>query len=348
MIQIDNLNIDSQTPLSSPKQIISAYPASEENLAFIAQARQEVTDILNRKDSRKIMIVGPCSIHNEADAIEYAKRLKTLQEKVSDKLLLVMRVYFEKPRTTIGWKGLIYDPDLNDSYDFEKGLRMARKIMRDVVSLGIPTATEMLDPISAQYIADLVCWSAIGARTTESQTHRQLVSGLSMPTGFKNATTGNIQVACEAIKSASHPHSFIGVLPDGRSGLFHTKGNPNCHVVLRGGSDGPNYGSEYIAFCRELMKKAGLTPNIIVDCSHANCNKVADRQMVVLHDLVQQILEGNEDILGFMMESNILGGNQKVKSGETPKAGLSITDPCISWENTESIITEVYHTLPTI
>jgi len=345
MTKIDNINIAGQKLLSSPAEIIKENPASQQVTEFIAKSRQEVIDILERRDNRKIMIVGPCSIHNEQEALEFAANIKSIQDKVSDKILLVMRVYFEKPRTTVGWKGLIYDPDLNDSYNFDKGLRLARKILLDVAEMGVPAATELLDPIITQYIADLVSWGAIGARTTESQTHRQMVSGVSMPIGFKNATNGNLTVAVDAIKSASHPHSFLGVLQDGRTGIFQTNGNPHCHVVLRGGSDGPNFGSEYTAFTREVMKKAGLTPNIIVDCSHANSGKDPMKQPNVMHDLLKQIGEGNNDIVGFMLESNLFSGNQKVVEGQPLKPGISITDGCLGWEETANLINEMYQSL---
>ncbi len=346
MINISNINIESKTLLSSPETLQAELPVNDRESEIISEGRNKIAAILDRKsEQRLMMIVGPCSIHNPDEAIEYAKRLKELSADVDDKILLVMRVYFEKPRTTVGWKGMIYDPDLNGSYDFEKGLRKARKLLLDIVELGLPTATEMLDPIIAQYIADLVAWSAIGARTTESQTHRQMVSGLSMPTGFKNATNGDIQVAVDAIKTATHQHSFIGVLGDGRTGVFRTKGNKYAHLVLRGGSNGPNHGSEWIAFTREVMKKGGLQPNIVVDLSHANSGKDPLKQPAVMDDLLQQIVNGEDSINGIMVESNLCDGNQKVVPGQPLKPGVSITDGCLGWKKTEAMIRKVYEAL---
>jgi len=304
--------------------------------------RKAVEEILEHKSDRLMVIVGPCSIHNPEEAIEYAKRLKTLSEEVDDKLMLIMRVYFEKPRTIVGWKGLIYDPDLDESYKIGKGLEIARKLLLDIDELGLATATEALDPVTTQYIADLVSWAAIGARTTESQTHRQLVSGMSMPVGFKNTTDGSIQVALDAIRSSMHPHAFLGVLDDGRSGIFRTKGNKHAHIVLRGGSNGPNYGSEYTAFTRELMKKAELTPNIVVDCSHANSGKKAVNQASVCKDLVAQKKGGEDSIVGTMIESNLEFGAQKVTDINCIKPGISITDECIGWDETEKLIREMH------
>lgn len=346
MINISNLNIESKTLLSSPETLQKEFPVTSSDSEAIAQGRSKIEAILEEKsEQRLLMIVGPCSIHNPEEAIEYAKKLKQLASEVDDKILLVMRVYFEKPRTTVGWKGMIYDPDLNGSYDFEKGLRKARKLLLDIVELGVPTATEMLDPIIAQYIADLVCWSAIGARTTESQTHRQMVSGLSMPTGFKNATNGDIQVSVDAIKTASHQHSFIGVLNDGRTGIFRTKGNKFAHLVLRGGSNGPNFAREWIAYTRELMKREGLQPNIVVDLSHANSGKNPEKQPEVMDNLLEQITDGESSIKGIMVESNLCDGNQKVVEGQPLKPGVSITDGCIGWEKTEAMIRKVYKSL---
>ena len=345
MIKTSNLNIVSKTTLSTPQEIFDEFPLTDEVTELIAKGRSDVADILSGKSDRKIMIVGPCSIHCEKEAVQYAERLKALSDEVSDKMLLVMRVYFEKPRTIVGWKGLIYDPDLNGSYNFEKGLRLARKLLLEITELGLPVATEILDPIITQYIADILSWGAIGARTTESQTHRQLVSGLSMPVGFKNATTGNVQVAIDAVRSAASEHSFIGVLKDGRSGIFRTSGNPYCHLVLRGGESGPNFGSEYIAFTKEVMKKAGLRPNIIVDCSHANSGKKAVNQIGVMQDIVKQMQDGCEAVAGVMLESNLFTGNQKVVEGCPLKPGISITDECLGWDETEKLLREVYAAL---
>jgi 3-deoxy-7-phosphoheptulonate synthase len=343
MPKTNNINILSKTPLSSPEELQKEFPIDEETSSIIVESRKKVTEILDGTSEQKLMIItGPCSIHNVEEALEYASRLKKLNEEVGDKILLVMRVYFEKPRTVVGWKGLIYDPDLNGSYDFNKGLRVARKLIIDIAKQGIPVATEVLDPIMTQYIADAVSWAAIGARTTESQTHRQLVSGLSMPTGFKNATNGNIQVALDAIKSASHKHSFLGVLKDGRTGIFRTKGNPDCHLVLRGGSEEPNYGSEWIAYSSEKMKKEGIKQNIVIDCSHANSRKNYLLQMDVMDDILEQIKSGTESIKGVMIESNLVCGNQKIDKRENLEYGISITDPCLGWDETEAVIRKAY------
>ena len=341
----DNLNIESIESLLSPEELKKKLPLSEAGSERVMNNRKEVENILDHKSERLMVIVGPCSIHNPSEAIEYAKRLKKLSDEVSDKLLIIMRVYFEKPRTIVGWKGLIYDPDLNETFKIGKGLEVARKLLLDIDELGLATATEALDPVTTQYIADLISWAAIGARTTESQTHRQLVSGMSMPVGFKNTTDGSIQVALDAIRSSMHPHAFLGVLDNGCSGVFRTKGNKYSHIVLRGGSDGANYGSEYIAYTRELMKKANLTPNIVVDCSHANSGKKAVNQAIVVKDLIDQKVNGEESIVGTMIESNLKFGSQKVTDLNDIKPGISITDECIGWDETEKLIREMYAAL---
>ena len=344
MISSNNLNIASRSVLSSPGAVRSELPLSLDAVMRVNDARQELCDILDGKSKKLIMIVGPCSIHNPDAALEYARRLQALSDEVRDRIMVIMRVYFEKPRTTIGWKGLIYDPDLNESYNIEKGIFIARKLMLRIVDLGLPVATEMLDPIIAQYIADAVTWAAIGARTTEAQTHRQLGSGLSMPVGFKNATDGSFQIAIDAISTARSEHSFIGVLEDGHVGVFRTRGNPYAHIVLRGGG-GPNYGAEHIAFLKVAMKKAKLPPVIIVDCSHANSGKDYRKQNVVLRDVLNQIKEGETAIAGVMLESNLLPGSQKIKPGEKPDPCISITDGCIGWDETEELIRMSYDRL---
>ena len=344
MISSNNLNIASRSVLSSPGAVRSELPLSLDAVMRVNDARQELCDILDVKSKKLIMIVGPCSIHNPDAALEYARRLQALSDEVRDRIMVIMRVYFEKPRTTIGWKGLIYDPDLNESYNIEKGIFIARKLMLRIVDLGLPVATEMLDPIIAQYIADAVTWAAIGARTTEAQTHRQLGSGLSMPVGFKNATDGSFQIAIDAISTARSEHSFIGVLEDGHVGVFRTRGNPYAHIVLRGGG-GPNYGAEHIAFLKVAMKKAKLPPVIIVDCSHANSGKDYRKQNVVLRDVLNQIKEGETAIAGVMLESNLLPGSQKIKPGEKPDPCISITDGCIGWDETEELIRMSYDRL---
>ncbi len=344
MLSSNNVNISSRSVLPSPGSIRSELPLSLESVMKVIRARQEICDILEGKDRRLMVIVGPCSIHDPEAAFEYATRLKQLADEVQDQLLVIMRVYFEKPRTTVGWKGLIYDPDINGSYNIEKGIFIARKLLLRIVDLGLPVATEMLDPIIAQYIADSVAWAAIGARTTESQPHRQLGSGISMPVGFKNATDGSFQTAIDAVATARSEHSFIGVLEDGHVGVFRTCGNPYGHIVLRGGPQ-PNYTSEHIAFLRVAMSKAGLRPNIVVDCSHANSGKKYERQHVVFDDVLDQIEAGEDCINGVMLESYLKPGNQKIVRGQCPVPDVSITDGCIGWEETEELLREAHRRL---
>jgi 3-deoxy-7-phosphoheptulonate synthase len=341
----DNLHISKAEPLGSPKELKALLPLSENGSRRVMESRENIQKILEHKSDKLIVIVGPCSIHSPEEAIEYAKLLKKLSFSVSDKLMLIMRVYFEKPRTTIGWKGLIYDPDLDGSCHMSKGLKIARKLLLEIDELGLPTATEILGPVTAQYIADLVSWAAIGARTTESQTHRQLASGLSMPVGFKNTTNGNISTAVEAIKAAMHKHVFLGVLEDGRSGIFHTTGNKYSHIILRGGINEPNYVSEYIAYTRELMKKNTMTPNIIIDCSHANSQKNASKQYSVVENVIKQKKNIEKSIVGIMIESNIMHGKQKMNNLSSLKHGVSITDECIGWQETEEIIMKLYNSI---
>jgi 3-deoxy-7-phosphoheptulonate synthase len=338
----DNLHIEKFEPLASPKELKELLPLSEKGSKRIINSRNQIQEILEHKSDRFLVIAGPCSIHNPTEAIEYANRLKNLSLEVSDKLMLVMRVYFEKPRTIIGWQGLIYDPDLDGSSQISKGLKIARKLLLDINELGLPTATEILGPVIAQYITDLVSWAAIGARTTESQTHRQLASGLSMPVGFKNTTNGNIRTAIEAILSAMHKHVFLGILEDGRSGIFHTTGNKYSHIILRGGSKEPNYGSEYINYTRELMKKNNINPSIIVDCSHANSEKNALKQSTVLKDIITQKRNKEKSIVGVMLESNLKHGKQTINDLTSLEHGISITDECMGWQKTENIIRELY------
>jgi 3-deoxy-7-phosphoheptulonate synthase len=337
MLKSYNINILSKAPLLSPGEIKSRLPLLPEAVAKVVESRKAICKILDRKSNKHIMIVGPCSIHDPDSAIEYAERLKKLSDQVNDRILLIMRVYFEKPRTTVGWKGLIYDPDLNNAYNIEKGILLARKLILKIVEAGLPAASEMLDPFLPQYLADAVSWAAIGARTTESQPHRQMASGLSMPVGFKNATDGSCQAAIDAISTARNKHSFIGINEDGMAGVFRTRGNPYCHIVLRGG-DRPNYSAEYIAFVKVAMAKAGLTPNIIVDCSHANSNKDYKKQRIALCDVINQIAGGEKNIVGAMLESNLLEGRQDIVQGCKPAPGVSVTDSCIGWDETEELI----------
>ena len=347
MLKSYNTNILSKATLMSPGEIKSRFPISSDAVAKVVEARKTICDILDHKSNKHMMIVGPCSIHDPDSAIEYAEKLKKLSDQVDDRILLLMRVYFEKPRTTVGWKGLIYDPDLNGTYNIEKGILQARKLMLKIVDIGLPTASEMLDPFLPQYLADAVSWAAIGARTTESQTHRQMASGLSMPVGFKNATDGSCQAAIDAINTARNKHSFIGINEDGMIGVFRTRGNPYCHIVLRGG-DRPNYGAEYIAFVKVAMTKAGLVPSIIVDCSHANSNKDYKKQRIALYDAINQIADGEKAIVGTMLESNLLEGRHGIVQGTKPVSGISVTDSCIGWDETEELIRSVYDKLSSV
>jgi 3-deoxy-7-phosphoheptulonate synthase len=343
MICSNNVNIDKVLPLFSPAELKKELPLSETQAASVIADRKEVEDILMGKSDKIMVIAGPCSIHNQAEAIEYAGRLKILADQVKDKIFLIMRVYFEKPRTTVGWKGMIYDPDINGSYNIKSGIRFARQLLLKIVELGLPVGTEMLDPIIPQYIADTVTWSAIGARTTESQTHRQMASGLSMPVGFKNATDGTVQAALDAINAASAHHSFIGITETGQTGVFRTNGNKFGHIVLRGGDRGPNFAAEHLAFTKVAMQRQGLEQNIIIDCSHANSNKKFELQAVAFHSALSQINAGDKTIKGMMLESNLNEGNQKIS--DDLQCGISITDACIGWEETETLIREAYKTL---
>ncbi len=339
--QIENVNVISQQVLITPDELKREIPLSDAAAANVIRGRQQVQDILDRKDPRLIVVIGPCSIHDVEAAKDYARRLKELAEKVKDSLYIVMRVYFEKPRTTIGWKGLINDPHLNDTFDIETGLRIGRKLLVELNEMGLPTATEALDPISPQYLQDTVSWSAIGARTTESQTHREMSSGLSMPIGFKNGTDGSLTVAVNAMKSVAHGHSFLGINREGQVAVIRTQGNPYGHVVLRGGGGAPNYDTVHVALCEKDLRAAGLREAIMVDCSHDNSNKDPALQPLVMQDVVHQIMEGNQSICGVMIESNINWGNQKIPADLSElKYGVSVTDACIDWETTEKTLTE--------
>src|SRR5210317_454648 len=309
---IHDINIESQSLLITPQELKKQVPASTLAYEQVAQSRQVIQDILDGKDHRVFVVVGPCSIHDTKAALDYATRLKSLAEAVSDTLYIVMRVYFEKPRTTVGWKGLINDPYLDDSFQIEYGLKIGRKLLLDILELGLPTSTEALDPISPQYIQDLISWSAIGARTTESQTHREMASGLSSAVGFKNGTDGGLTVAINALQSVANPHRFLGINMEGQVSVFTTKGNPYGHIVLRGGSSGPNYDSVHITLCEEALAKAGVASNIMVDCSHANSNKQPELQPLVVENVGNQVLEGNKSIIALMIESNLKAGNQAI------------------------------------
>lgn len=339
--ELHNLNIESQTRLLSPRALARRHPVTATAKMTILHARQTIRNILDRKDPRKIVVVGPCSIHDTKAAIDYARRLQVLAKDVADEFFIVMRVYFEKPRTTVGWKGLINDPDLDDTFDIEKGLHIARELMIHISEMGLPIGTEALDPISPQYIGDLVSWTAIGARTAESQTHREMSSGLSTPVGFKNSTDGSLEVAINAIESSSREHSFLGIDSDGYTAITRSRGNPYGHIVLRGGNSGPNYDSVNIAICEEILRKKNMPANLIVDCSHANSSKDPQRQPLVFQNCIHQITEGNQSIVGMMLESNINSGSQKLGPDLTTlKYGVSITDGCIDFATTDTLLRE--------
>lgn len=339
--QLNNINVISQDLLPTPAQIKQELPISEAARSTVLQGRETIRAILQREDPRLFVVVGPCSIHDLDAAREYAARLKTLAEEVSETLYLVMRVYFEKPRTSVGWKGLINDPYMDDSFHIEKGLYMARQLLLELAEVGLPTATEALDPITPQYLSDLITWTAVGARTTESQTHREMASGLSTPVGFKNGTDGSLAVAINALHSVSRPHHFLGINQDGQCAVFHTRGNSEGHVVLRGGGGRPNYDSVSIALAEEELQKAGLPANIVVDCSHGNSMKDHTLQPLVVENVSNQILEGNRSVVGLMLESNLHEGNQPVPSDlKKLRYGVSVTDACIDWQTTEQVLRE--------
>lgn len=345
---LHNVNIRHEKVLITPKELKNELPLSDVLRSQIEHSRHIISDIIHRHDPRQLIVIGPCSIHDPVSALEYAHKLKALSEQVSDKLYIVMRVYFEKPRTTVGWKGLINDPKLDGSFDVESGLRVARKLLLDIAEIGLPLATEALDPISPQYMADLFSWSAIGARTTESQTHREMASGLSMAVGFKNGTDGNLGVAINAMQASAIGHSFIGINQAGQVTVLHTKGNPDGHIILRGGKV-PNYSAEFVRESEEALRKANLPAAIMIDCSHGNSNKDFRRQALVAEDVLQQILNGNRSIIGLMIESHLFEGNQ---SSEQPFAemqyGVSITDACIGWDSTEQLLTRFAQQLRTL
>lgn len=338
--EIFNTNIQKIEALSTPQSLRESMATSEAASNLVVEARNTIRDIVWGRDKRLVAIVGPCSIHCTEQAIDYAKKLKELRKEVEDQIYIVMRVYFEKPRTVLGWKGLIYDPHLDDSFDMLTGLQKARKLLLDINEIGVPCATEMLDPLVPQYISDLVSWTAIGARTTESQTHRQMASGLSMPVGFKNGTNGDFDVAINAAKASRLQQSFMGINQDeGKICIFHTKGNPDTHLILRGGTDGPNYKPEYVERATLAIEKAGINCGIMIDCNHANSGKDPYKQPAVLESIVEQKLAGNDLLMGFMVESHIKGGNQKIPQNLSElEYGVSITDACLDWDATEKMI----------
>ena len=346
MQRTSDINVVETRALPSPAALLAELPKTDAQAEFVTRARREIHRLIFTDDKRFLLIVGPCSIHDLDAGRDYARRLAGLAREVADRVMIVMRVYFEKPRTTVGWKGLIMDPRLDGSHDIATGLRTARAFLREVLDLGLPTATELLDPITPQYIADLICWSAIGARTAESQTHRQMASGLSMPLGFKNGTDGSIATAINAIRAAAQPHTFLGINLEGAASAIVTRGNPDCHIVLRGGAAGPNYSPAHIAETEQLLAKAGLPKSILVDCSHDNSAKQPERQPAVMRELLTQVTAGSASIMGAMIESNLAAGSQPFpQPREKLRYGVSITDACIDWSTTENLVRELHAAL---
>lgn len=346
MQPLQDVHVRETVPLLSPRYLKQEENVTDTAALTVSGAREAVKRIISGEDSRLIVVVGPCSIHDHVAALEYARKLKTLADKVQDQFLIVMRVYFEKPRTTVGWKGLINDPHLDDTFDIGTGLRIARRVLLEVADMGLPAATEMLEPITPQYIADLVSLTAIGARTTESPTHRQMASGLSMPVGFKNGTDGSLQVALDAMLASRSAHSFLGINNDGQTCIVNTKGNPWGFMILRGGRSGPNYDAASLAEAVELLERSKLSPRLMVDCSHANSNKDYRLQNVAWNDCIAQRLAGNQNLVGMMLESNLNPGNQPLPANLNElKYGVSITDGCIGWEETERLILDAHDQL---
>ena len=340
-MQLENLNVEQQEVLITPEQLKARLPVSEDVREAVNGYRETVRNIVHRKDPRLLVVVGPCSIHDVDAAKEYAQRLKGLADDVADQVFVVMRAYFEKPRSTVGWKGLINDPHLDDSFKVAEGLHIGRQLLLELSQMGLPLATEALDPITPQYMQDLISWSAIGARTTESQTHREMASGLSCPVGFKNGTDGSLGVAINALESVASPHRFLGISPTGQVSVIQTKGNAHGHVVLRGGSSGPNYAPEHIQACESALEKLGLTQSIMVDCSHANSNKDHRQQRNVVDSVTRQIAAGNRSITGLMIESHLHEGNQSINNPDGLSYGVSITDACINWDETDSLLRQL-------
>jgi len=337
----DDVRIVNLRPLLPPAILMEELPLADDQARAVATVRGEIAAILEGRSDRMLLVVGPCSVHDTKAALDYAGRLKEVAQRHEGELVVAMRTYFEKPRTTVGWKGLINDPDLDDTFAINRGLRVTRAFLRDVVALGLPTATEFLDPITPQFLADLVSWGAIGARTTESQVHRELASGLSMPVGFKNGTGGSIQVAVDAVRSAQSPHHFLSVTKQGLAAIVSTKGNPHCHVILRGGTNGPNYSEAHVAEAGSALERAGLLPSVMIDCSHANSGKDPARQPEVLRDVAARVARGETRVLGLMLESFLVGGRQDAKPGAPLTYGQSITDGCLAWSDTEPLIGEL-------
>jgi 3-deoxy-7-phosphoheptulonate synthase len=338
-LDIENINVSAFDPMPSPEEIHARLPLSLNAAKTVMHGRDALRNILERQDHRLFVVVGPCSIHDPVAGLDYALRMKALSDEVDDTLCLVMRVYFEKPRTTTGWKGYINDPDMDDSFHVNQGMEKARQFLLDIAEIGLPAGTEALDPISPQYLGDLIAWTAIGARTTESQTHREMSSGLSTPVGFKNGTNGDIGIALNAIVSASRPHSFLGINGQGRTAIVRTRGNRHGHIVLRGGDGRPNYDTVSVQLVEQALSKAKLPANIVVDCSHANSYKKPELQPLVMADVVNQVRQGNQSLLGLMIESNLIAGNQPIPADLAQlKYGCSVTDACIDWKSTETMI----------
>ena len=341
--KITNINVDELSLLANPETIKQAAPLTDQAADLVLNSRNDIAAIIKGTDTRPLIIVGPCSIHDPHAAIDYAKKLAQLRQDLIDKCFIVMRVYFEKPRTTLGWKGLINDPDMDKSYNIEKGLQTAREILVTILELGLPTASEMLDTIVPQYIADLVCWASLGARTTESQPHREMASGLSMPVGFKNATNGDTSVAINAMKVAKHHHCFLGTNKEGQISYVKTKGNPNCHLILRGGATGPNFDPITIKACSKELIESDLSDRIMIDCSHGNSKKQQVNQPSVFNNVMHQINSGTNRILGVMLESNLHAGNQSIPANLSDlEYGISVTDECMDWDTTESLIRDAF------
>ncbi|MBK8116603.1 MAG: 3-deoxy-7-phosphoheptulonate synthase [Candidatus Accumulibacter sp.] len=346
---IDNINVSAFDPMPSPEEIHARLPLTASAASLVMHGREVLRNILDRRDPRLFVVVGPCSIHDPVAGLDYAQRLKALADAVGETLYLVMRVYFEKPRTTTGWKGYINDPDMDDSFRVDQGMHKAREFLLQLAELGMPTGTEALDPIAPQYLGDLMSWTAIGARTTESQTHREISSGLSTPVGFKNGTNGDVGIAVNAILSASRPHSFLGINGQGRTSIVRTRGNRYGHLVLRGGDGRPNYDTVSVQMAEQALRKAGLPSNIVVDCSHANSYKKHDLQPLVMADAVNQVRLGNKSLVGMMIESNIVAGNQAIPDDLSQlKYGCSVTDACVDWETTEKMIRDAAALLRTV
>ncbi len=348
MQQTNNLNIKNIIEVIAPQELKQVFPISASSAELVTTSRLQIQDIIHNRDKRLMVVVGPCSIHDQAAAIEYARRLSKLSKELEDQLLIVMRVYFEKPRTTVGWKGLINDPDLDNTHLISKGLGIARQLFCAITDMGLPIATEMLDTITPQYFADLISWGAIGARTTESQPHREMSSGLSFPVGFKNSTDGNLQIAMDAMSAAQHEHSFLGIDSRGKISIVKTCGNQHAHIVLRGGSGGPNYDGAAIAKTSEMLASCNLCPAIMVDCSHANSNKDHTRQANVVDDVLAQISAGCQAINSVMIESYLEEGNQPLGDGTNLKYGVSITDKCLDWETTAQLLRDTHSKLKQI